>query len=107
LDIANENMPANTKEIGTGEDNDDQSEDFVDLDQHQSFQDGVRFALDVVLYGCLQDFVVMVVDALLDAVNVQELEQSRHSEQLEQPIQSSVSLSTSHCQNTIEWKASQ
>jgi hypothetical protein len=67
-------VPDDTKEVRAGEDDHDQSKDFVNLHQHQCFKYRVRFALDIVLDGCLQNFVIMVVDGLLDTINVEKLE---------------------------------
>lgn len=73
LEITDENVPQNPQEVRAGEDDHNKSENLVDLNQHEGLQYGVRFALNVILDGSLQDFIVVVVNGLLDTVDIQKL----------------------------------
>lgn len=64
------------------------------MDEHQGFQNGIRFALHIILHCSLKDLIVMVIDCLLNSVNIQKLKKPRYSEQLQQPVEPSILLLT-------------
>ena len=83
-------MPHDTQEERTSDDDGRQPDDFVQLHVHNSSQNGVVFRLFIVANGFLQPVIIIILDILLKPINIQQLKQPWHSQQLDQPEQSCI-----------------
>jgi hypothetical protein len=84
------NVPHDTQEERTSDDDGRQPDDFVQLHVHNGSQNGVVFRLFIVANGFLQPIIIIILDILLKPINIQQLKQPWHSQQLDQPEQSCI-----------------
>ena len=68
--ISYENMPQNAQKVAAGKNDDDKSENLINLHEHECLQNRVVFRLDIFLDRFFQLVVVVGGDALLDSSDV-------------------------------------
>ena len=76
-------MPEDSQEVGCHKNDDNQSEDLVNLHDVKLFQDGVSLSLNVVLYILEELGVIVIIYKSFDPLNIQELEKTRDPKQLD------------------------
>ena len=77
-------MPEDAQEVRCDKDDDNEAEDLVHLHYVHLLHYRIALALDVFLDILFQLRIVVITDKLLNPLNVEQLKQSRHPEQLHQ-----------------------
>ena len=83
LEVFDNDVPKNTKEVGASKNNNDQLHHSVELHDQESPQDRVRNVKIVVADVVLQLVVVVLVHNLLKLLHVQQLSESGQTEHLQ------------------------